>query len=88
MKLNMLVLSVAIAATTAACTDYADSAQASGQPPAANVGVTAEPSPPHMSMWAIDHQGKQLGEPRVVQLTPEVDDPSEMGFTPVPAGAD
>jgi hypothetical protein len=92
MKSNTLVLSIAIAATTAACNDSqatnADPAQASGQRPAAYVRVTAEPSRTHVSARAIDHQGKQMGEPRVVQLTPEAGDPSEMGFTPVPAAAD
>jgi hypothetical protein len=42
------------------------------------VRVTAEPSPPHVSVRAIDHQGKQMGEPRVVRLTPEAGDPREM----------
>lgn len=91
MKLNTLVLSVAIAATTAACADSqpadADSAQAPGQP-AADVRVRAEPSAPPVSVRAVDHAGKPMGEPRVLQLTPEVGDPSEMGFTPVPAGSD
>jgi hypothetical protein len=88
MKLNTLVLSLAIAATTGGCTDSppanaVDSAEASGQP----MQVTAEPSPP-MEVRAINHQGNPMGEPRVLQLAPEAGDPSEMGYTPVPAGSD
>jgi hypothetical protein len=90
MKLNTLVLSVvAIAATTAGCTESppanaGDSAEASSQPEQ----VTAAPSPPTVEVRAINHQGNRTGEPRVLQLEPEVGDPSEMGYTPVPAGSD
>jgi hypothetical protein len=90
MKLNTLVLSVVtIAATTAGCTESppanaGHSAEASGQPKQ----VTAAPSPPAVEVRAINHEGNRMGEPRVLQLAPEAGDPSEMGYTPVPAGSD
>jgi hypothetical protein len=86
MKLNTLVLSVvAISANTAGCTDsppakVGGSAETSGQP----LQVTAAPSAP-VKVRAVDHQGTPMGELRVLQLEPEVGDPSEMGYTPVPA---
>jgi hypothetical protein len=33
-------------------------------------------------------RGTPMGELRVLQLEPEVGDPSEMGYAPVPAGSD
>ena len=85
MKLITLVLSLAIAAT-AGCVDSppadADSAKASRQPKQ----VTAKPSPP-VKGRAVNHHGNPMGEPRVLQIAPEVGDPKEMGYTPVPAGS-
>jgi len=90
MRLQGLTLALAIAGATAACTRSqpadAESADALRRP-AARVQVAAEPAPAEVAVQAVDHEGKPVGEPRVLQLTPEAGDPKELGLTPVPAGA-
>jgi hypothetical protein len=90
MRFQGFTLGLAIAAATAACTQSqpaaAESAEAL-QPPAASVQVAAEGAQAEVAVQAVDHEGKPVGEPRVLQLAPEAGDPKELGLTPVPAGA-
>ena len=89
MKLKSLSLCVAIAAFAGACTESQSAdveSVTAPRAPSANVQVKPEREPVHVAVRAVDHEGKAVGQARVLQLSPEVTDPRELGLTPVPAG--
>jgi hypothetical protein len=61
-----------------------DAAEAA-QPPA-QVALTPVTEPRTVQVTAVGRDGKPMGEPQTVRLTPEAN-PAEVGLTPVPAGS-
>ena len=50
------------------------------------VALTPVTQPKTVQVTRVDRDGKPVGPPRSVQLTPEAN-PAEMGLSPVPAGS-